>query len=74
MNKKYKKVRGLGELLLLRAGKKKKKKKTIPWEDRKLSWTQIIEVFPLLGEGRITEYCPSPDRGAQPLCQGPRLI
>ena len=28
MNKKYNKVRGLGELLLLGAGKKKKKKNT----------------------------------------------
>jgi len=28
MNKKYNRVRGLGELLLLGAGKKKKKKKT----------------------------------------------
>ena len=28
MNKKYNKVRGLGELLLLGAGKKKEKKKT----------------------------------------------
>ena len=52
MNKKYNKVRGLGELLLLGAGKKKEKKKPLPWEDRKLSWTQIIRGLPIAGRGQ----------------------
>ena len=47
MNKKYNKVRGLGELLLLGAGKNKNK--PLPWEDRKLSWTQIIRDLPIAG-------------------------
>lgn len=52
MNKKYNRVRGLGELLLLGAGKKKKKKKPLPWEDRKLSWTQITRGLPVAGRGQ----------------------